>query len=216
MDETRPAKDLWYMKIAGAVALRSTCVKRKVGCVLVDSGGKILSTGYNGAPREFLNCCDSQNGPYCEGRSVSGGGYGKCVAVHAEQNALLQCANVEAIHTCYVTTAPCVHCAKILMNTSIMVLMYSQGHDDAERALGLLMSVGIKCYTINTDGSVVALQPGVGRQVKEIPEPKKEGFCEICGTCVNNLRQCKECGKLVCFECTPRFENGSICKECSD
>jgi dCMP deaminase len=75
----------------------------------------VLSTGYNGKPRGFGHCIQSP----CEGSlSPSGTNLDSCEAVHAEQNALLQCKNVNEIHSAYLTDSPCMSCVKLLLNTS--------------------------------------------------------------------------------------------------
>ena len=72
--------------MAELVAERSTCRRRKVGCVLVDSNNHVVATGYNGVPTHFPHCLDEP----CEGATApSGESLEKCLAVHAEQNALL-------------------------------------------------------------------------------------------------------------------------------
>lgn len=83
----RPDKDTYYLDIAKAVSQRSTCLKRRYGCVIVKDD-VIVSTGYNGSPRGYYNCCDTGK---CQRKdSARYQGYENCPAVHAEQNALLQ------------------------------------------------------------------------------------------------------------------------------
>lgn len=111
----RITRDQWGIQLAYVTSLRGTCARRKVGCVLMDSNGLVLSTGYNGVCRGAAHCIETP----CPGANLpSGEGLDKCEAIHAEQNALLQCSNVRRIHTCYVTTSPCIHCVKLLLNTS--------------------------------------------------------------------------------------------------
>lgn len=77
--------------------------------------------------------------PYaCAGaKAASGTQLDACEAIHAEQNALLQCRDVYAIHNCYVTVSPCITCVKILLNTSCRRIVFSEkyAHDAAARAL---------------------------------------------------------------------------------
>lgn len=83
---SRPSKDTYYLDIALAVSKRSTCMRRRYGCVIVKDD-VIVSTGYNGSPRGDVNCCDVGN---CNRADMpKGKGYELCPAVHAEQNALL-------------------------------------------------------------------------------------------------------------------------------
>ena len=101
--------------MAELVAERSTCRRRKVGCVLVDSNNHVVATGYNGVPTHFPHCLDEP----CEGATApSGESLEKCLAVHAEQNALLQLRSNDIL-TAYLTVTPCITCAKMLANSSV-------------------------------------------------------------------------------------------------
>lgn len=137
----RPDIDLYFMRMAHLVATRSTCLRRSVGCVLVNGRRHVLSTGYNGVARGSPHCNEMKlvgetfedlgNGMMrpvtmaesypnkCAGAMAkSGTKLHQCTAVHAEQNALLQCRDVHLIDTAYVTTAPCDSCLKLFLNTS--------------------------------------------------------------------------------------------------
>ena len=108
----RPDRDTYFLSIAAAVSPRASCRSRAVGCVLTNSDHNILSTGYNG-PASGMDYCTP-----CYRRGYkSGEGLELCVAIHAEQNALLQCPNTASIYTAYVTNSPCLTCVKLLMNT---------------------------------------------------------------------------------------------------
>jgi dCMP deaminase len=126
----RPTKDSYFLSMAELAAQRATCLRRAVGCVLVDGRGHVLATGYNGRPAGFPHCNRGVPGlgglglwethpDACPGALAEPGeDLGGCEAVHAEQNALLQCSNVQEIHTAYVTVSPCLHCVKMLLNTA--------------------------------------------------------------------------------------------------
>lgn len=123
----RPSRDQWAMQLALLTAQRTTCLRRGVGCVLLNSRGHVLATGYNGVAAGLPHCNEVDptyhlNGGYrhaCAGaRALSGINLDACQAIHAEQNALLQCQDVYRIHTAYVTTSPCITCVKLLLNTS--------------------------------------------------------------------------------------------------
>jgi len=108
------------LDIASCLAQRATCGKLAVGCVLVDTYGRIIGSGYNGVPRGMAHCTDEA----CPG-SLDPKGSDTCIAVHAEQNALLMCRDPEQIETCYTTHAPCLRCTKMLLNTSCKAIIYS-------------------------------------------------------------------------------------------
>ena len=122
------------LEVAGVLAQRATCRKLAVGCVLVDRGGQILSTGYNGTPRGMTHCTEVA----CGGAELPSGA-DRCEAVHAESNALLQCKDVDRIETCYVTYFPCLRCAKTLLNTACkrIVVRTMDIHEPAALALWL-------------------------------------------------------------------------------
>ena len=116
MDNYRQPADFYFLRMALLVSERGTCVRRKVGCILVNKKNHVLATGYNGNPSGFMHCLDNP----CKGaNSKSGKDLDKCEAIHAEQNALLQCKDVYDIDTIYCTVSPCIHCVKsVLLYTS--------------------------------------------------------------------------------------------------
>jgi len=124
--------DEYFIKMARLASLRGSCARRKVGCILTNDLNHVLATGYNGPPRNVDNCITRP----CPGASMaSGEGLDQCIAVHAETNALLQCGNVEEIATAYCTASPCIHCTKLLMNTSCNRIVFSErypGHEICE------------------------------------------------------------------------------------
>jgi dCMP deaminase len=130
----RPDLDEYFGVMAEVVSSRGTCPRRRVGCVLVSDDNKVLATGYNGVPSGFAHCIDEP----CEGAKYrSGLGLDKCEAIHAEQNALLQTSDVKIIATAYCTTAPCIHCLKLLLNTGCQRIVFNQDypHSEASKAL---------------------------------------------------------------------------------
>lgn len=140
----RPTKEVYFLEMAKLVSTRGTCARRKVGCVLVDKLGHVLSTGYNGVASGENHCIDTP----CSGASCkSGEGLEKCEAIHAEANALLQCKDVNEIDTAYVTHSPCVHCVKLLMNTSCRRVLFIEKypHSDSERLWTKFGRVWLHC-----------------------------------------------------------------------
>ena len=106
----------WFMNIALIVAKRSTCARRAVGAVIVDSENRILSTGYNGVPSGVKHCTDS---PCSGAHAKSGSGLDACQALHAEQNAIARLTDVRHAHTLYCTTSPCMMCTKLIAATPV-------------------------------------------------------------------------------------------------
>ncbi|MCL0101218.1 cytidine/deoxycytidylate deaminase family protein, partial [Peptococcaceae bacterium] len=113
----RPSWDEYFMNITKVIASRSTCLRRKVGALLVKDN-HILASGYNGAPSGLKHCLEI--GCLREQQSIpSGQRHELCRGLHAEQNVLIQAAvHGVAIEgaTVYVTCQPCVLCAKMLIN----------------------------------------------------------------------------------------------------
>lgn len=121
----RPDKDETFLTIAAVLSTRGTCPRRQVGCVLIDSYDRIIATGYNGAARSMPHCIDNA----CPGAHFpKGEGLSQCEAIHAEMNALLQCREVQDIHSCYVTTFPCRDCIKALLNTGCRFIYYIEDY----------------------------------------------------------------------------------------
>ena len=132
-------KDKYFLEMARLVSTRATCPRRSVGCVLVDKHGHVLATGYNGVPRAYTHCIYHP----CPGADLPKGlGLNKCMATHAEQNALLQCSDVMRIDTVYCTTSPCVTCAKLIGNTSAHRFVYIEDFTHTE-GLELLTKLAI-------------------------------------------------------------------------
>lgn len=129
---SRLTKEQYCVEVCKVVSQRASCVRRKVGAVLVNRHFHILATGYNGPPRGIPNCIDVS----CEGAKYkSGEGLDKCIAVHAEQNALLQCVNTEEIYACFVTTSPCITCVKMLLNTGCQRIIFTDEYPHQESKL---------------------------------------------------------------------------------
>ena len=134
----RVAKEEYFLGIAELVAERGTCTRRKVGCVLVNDENHIVATGYNGVPRNFPHCIETP----CEGAAVPPGeGLDKCLAIHAELNALLQL-NEKGPLTMYTTDTPCNECAKVIANSHIERIVAKRKY--AQDTLSFLERVGIK------------------------------------------------------------------------
>jgi dCMP deaminase len=126
---SRPSKDAYFISMVALVATRATCIRRKVGCILVNSQGHVLATGYNGVCAGAVHCIDKP----CAGASQpSGQGLHLCEAIHAEQNALIQCRNINEIHTAYVTTSPCISCIRLLANTSVTRIVFAERYPHVE------------------------------------------------------------------------------------
>ncbi|MBU2552091.1 MAG: cytidine/deoxycytidylate deaminase family protein [Proteobacteria bacterium] len=150
MTVERPAWDDYFMQITDLVATRSTCLRRKVGAVLVREK-RILATGYNGAPQGLAHCLDIGCLRRDEG-VPSGQRHEICRAIHAEQNVIIQAARygipiVGSILYC--TTEPCVICTKMLINAGVERIYFREGYPD-ELSGRMLAEAGIKAIKVVT------------------------------------------------------------------
>ena len=137
----RPTRNDYFFGIAKTVSARSTCPSRQVGAVLVDpETDYIIATGYNGAARGTPHCDEA-----C-GTRVSGQDWEKCKAIHAELNVVI-CAAMNGARTkgswLYLTTTPCVFCARVIINAGIAHVLAVSMYPHNE-ALELLASAGVK------------------------------------------------------------------------
>ena len=125
----RITEDAYFMKIAEVVSQRSTCIKRKVGAVLIKDS-HIISTGYNGAPSGFKHCTTET----CVRQNLKSGEKPElCRGIHAEVNCIIQAAihgtSIKGDTTLYSTTFPCMNCLKLIINAGIKKLVYKEGYN---------------------------------------------------------------------------------------
>lgn len=110
----RPALEQTMLAVATALSLRSTCPRRRVGCVLVDRRNRIIATGHNGVPPGEPHCTAVP----CPGAKLAPGeGLDLCEASHAEMNALIFCPDITQVHRIFCTASPCLACVKGLLMT---------------------------------------------------------------------------------------------------
>ena len=133
----RPGWDAYFLAMAMIASTRSTCVRRRVGAVIV-TGNRILATGYNGSPAGAGHCTDT--GCLRQQLGVpSGERHEICRGSHAEMNAVTQAAaSGTPIAGCdiYVTHEPCSICSKLLINAGCRRVVYMNPYpDELSRAL---------------------------------------------------------------------------------
>lgn len=140
---SRPSWDEYFMDIAHLVSQRSSCLRRKVGAVVVKDK-RVLSTGYNGAPTGVRHC--EETGCLRQKLNVpSGQRHELCRGLHAEQNSFLQA----ALHgvslrgsMMYITVTPCIICAKMIINAGITDIVIDGEYPD-EMAMEFLQEAKI-------------------------------------------------------------------------
>lgn len=145
-ERLRPEWDSYFMHFADLAAMRSNCMKRRVGCVIVKNK-RVVATGYNGTPRGFTNCneggCYRCNHPCVEN---SGVGLSTCLCLHAEENALLEAgrARVEGESILYCNTCPCLTCSIKIVQMGITEVIYSQSYSMDAFSEKVFKQAGVK------------------------------------------------------------------------
>ena len=129
--------DVRYLKMATIWAENSYCIRRKVGALIVKNK-MIISDGYNGTPAGFENICEDEDNNT------------KSYVLHAEANAITKVArsnNSSEGATLYVTTSPCIECAKLIIQSGIKRLVFSELYRMKD-GIELLERSGIECVHI--------------------------------------------------------------------
>jgi len=129
--------DQYYLKMAEVAGLRSACLSRKVGAIIVKNN-RVLSTGYNGVPAGLPHCTSCKR--------TSGEKLETCSAVHAEQNAILyalkEFGDISG-STIYVSTQPCTTCCKLIITAGIKRVIFMNRYAD-DLGLNLLILGGVE------------------------------------------------------------------------
>ncbi len=151
----RPTVDEYFTAMAELVSTRSTCLRRQFGAVIVQNN-HVISTGYNGAPKDMPHCIEI--GCLRDDLGIpSGTKHEICRGVHSEQNAIIQC----AIHgestkdsSIYVTGFPCKICAKMIINSMIRRVVLSGKYSDTE-GIELLKEAGIEVVIMDEEAKTI-------------------------------------------------------------
>jgi len=121
------AKRQKLSKNRSRLATASKCVSKQVGAVIVKDG-RILSTGYNGTPAGYTNCCEHWDGEYTKDHHE----WSKTYEIHAEMNAIIWAArkgiSIEGA-TIYVTLEPCSECSKNVIASGIKRIVYNKAYE---------------------------------------------------------------------------------------
>ena len=126
----RISKKCYYLNIADAVSQRSTCLRRHYGAIIVNND-EIISTGYNGAPRGALACCDKKECLRDKLNIPHGEHYELCLSCHAEANAIISASRRDMINGVLYLSGrdvntdelceciPCNMCIRLIINAGI-------------------------------------------------------------------------------------------------
>ncbi|PGH16999.1 hypothetical protein AJ79_01383 [Helicocarpus griseus UAMH5409] len=143
-ERLRPGWDQYFMQLASLAAQRSNCMKRRVGCVVVREK-RVMSTGYNGTPRNTKNC--NEGGcPRCNCGQGGGAALSTCLCIHAEENALLEAGRerVGEGAILYCNTCPCLTCSVKIAQLGISEVVYSQSYNMDKQTASILEEAGVK------------------------------------------------------------------------
>ena len=158
--------DIAYMKMAIAMSELSYAIRKKVGSIIVSKNDQVISQGFNGTPIGFPNVCEYYVD--CEGNPVYLDNYKpieiaqfykidqlktKDEVLHAEANAITKVAksgNSSEGATLYITTAPCIECAKLIIRAGIVRVVYAEEYRMSE-GIELLKRAGIEVVNFNGD-----------------------------------------------------------------
>lgn len=143
-ERLRPTWDAYFMRLADLAALRSNCMKRRVGCVIVKDN-RVVATGYNGTPRNLTNC--NEGGcPRCNQGQGSGAALSTCLCLHAEENALLEAGRERTsgdLSILYCNTCPCLTCSIKIVQSGIRQVVYAQSYSMDEYSHRVMSEAGI-------------------------------------------------------------------------
>ena len=150
--ELRPDWDQYFMDVARVVASRSNCMKRKVAAIIVRDK-RMISTGYNGTPRGTRNC--NEGGcPRCNNMAASGTSLDECLCSHGEENAIVQ-ASYHGVSLkdaiIYTTFAPCLMCAKMIINSGIREVVYNLDYPLNDSSFRLFSEAGIEARQLKVE-----------------------------------------------------------------
>ncbi len=149
--DNRPNWHQYFIEMAFLASQRSTCIRRKVGAVIVVDN-QIVATGYNGAPKHVRHCYET--GCLRQQLNVpSGEKHELCRGVHAEQNAIVQSAiNGSSIKNgiLYCTNHPCVICAKMIINSEIKTIYIADDYMDP-LSKEMLAEAGVELIMIDRE-----------------------------------------------------------------
>ena len=129
--DSRPNWDKYFLEIARIVSKRSTCLRRKVGALIVKDR-RILATGYNGTPSGIRHCAEV-GCLRAKLKIPSGQRHELCRGLHAEQNVLLQAALYGISlrdSSLYITNQPCIICAKMIINAGVREVVIAGSYPD--------------------------------------------------------------------------------------
>lgn len=164
MAHTRPSWDSCFPGIAQAVATRADCRRRRVGAVLVGTDNRVLEVGYNGTPAGHPGCLSGgcPRGLLSYGQVAEFSDYsdpaspGRCIALHAEVNAIIIAGRAARGATIYITDEPCPNCRKTIMGAGVVRAVWPGFELDTSVPTGLPVANDelVPAVTVDSVGKV--------------------------------------------------------------
>lgn len=146
------AKNEQYMQWAvSGSKIFSTCSRRQYMAIVLSADGRIIGTGYNGAPPGFVHCTDG-GCPRANSESPAGSSYGNCIAIHAEANALIHSDRSARLGgTLIINGPPCYDCAKLISGSGVarVVFMTDPAYAEWGKVRMLLQKAGITMIEVD-------------------------------------------------------------------
>lgn len=168
----RPTWDHYFMTLASLAARRSNCMRRQVGCVLVREK-RVISTGYNGTPRNVTNCTEG-GCPRCNGSSAGGAGLSTCLCIHAEENALLEAGRerVGGGAVLYCNTCPCLTCSIKIVQVGITEVVFNRSYYMDSETAKIFNEAGVKLrqFSPSKEGLVDLSDPLLKSNISRLVE----------------------------------------------
>jgi len=133
--ENRISWDEYFIELTKLIAKRSSCPRKQVGAIIVNSKNRIIASGYNGAPRGMKHCFEV-------GCEVDEADHDQRI-IHAEANAIIQCGEKAEGGTLYVNVLPCRNCLNMIIQIGIKRIVYLEDYK-LEETKGVCKEAGIK------------------------------------------------------------------------
>eukprot|EP00736_Rhodelphis_marinus_P008286 Rmarinus@m.16715 len=142
-ERLRPSWDTYFMFLAYLASLRSNCMKRRVGAVVVKDN-RVVATGYNGTPRNARNC--NEGGCHrCNSYTPQGQALDECLCLHAEENAIIECGRARAEGgVLFCSLCPCLSCTKKIIQSGIRKVVYAADYAMDNKSACLFREVGVE------------------------------------------------------------------------
>lgn len=141
-DRLRPSWDTYFMRMANLASMRTNCMKRRVGAVIVREH-RVVATGYNGTPRGTRNCT-SGGCARCNGYARAGHALDECLCLHAEENAIIEAGRERCSGaTLYTNLCPCLACSKKIAQAGIVQVVYGVDYAMDAMSAALFEEAGV-------------------------------------------------------------------------